>query len=370
MPAHYDDVPPRWQIAMLGNTSAGKTCYIGSFFAFYRRESVGGGHNNSAFTVMGDALTKGRLANISDDLYRTPPETPDPTDKIVDYKLFLSCDGEDEVIERELNLHDHAGEALGGSSDPVKAAMFDSIIQKLKKADAFMAFLDVSKILSTAPELIDRETEWATMHNVLSTVSAKLGRGGDTLPVVLALSKFDMAETGDQREKVLAYARGCAESLNKTRDNFTILICPVSVLKRGLTGQLQRNLLNIPTPFLFVSAAIILRNAAWHAEQATHHRRQGEAIEEQIRRNKESMRGLFGGLLRRVANLRLRFRQVTAIDPAIGREVKLQENDLEFADSAIDYLVSEENTRYIELTHRGNVMDISDYIRSQAETIS
>ncbi|WP_293321518.1 hypothetical protein, partial [Phenylobacterium sp.] len=107
-----DDTPPRWQIAMLGSTSAGKTCYIGSFYAFHQVDVTGHGVNTSGFTVTGNAFTQGKLSEIAEELHRNPPETPDPTERIVDYNLHLQCAQDGDVVTRELHLHDHAGEAL------------------------------------------------------------------------------------------------------------------------------------------------------------------------------------------------------------------------------------------------------------------
>jgi GTPase SAR1 family protein len=358
----YDDTPPRWQIAMLGSTSAGKTCYIGSFYGFYQVDTSGQQLNTSGFTVNGNAFTQGKLREIAEGLELNPPETPDPTKKIDDYKLFLRCSEEGELIERELHIHDHAGEALSGSSDPQKAEEFDKIIGRLKKSDAFIAFLDCSKILNSPSVRISKLTEWNNIHGVLTNVAARLGKGGDTLPVVLVLSKFDVAKTEDERRAILTYARKCADTLFDARNNITLLICPVSVLRESASGELERNLLNIPTPFLFVSAAIIVRNAAWHAEQADYHRQRAEAVQEKIRQNKEAMRGFFRGFLRRAINLRLQIGQAVSIDPAIGREVRLEENDLGFAEKALDYLVNKDNVKYTELIHRGHIMTISEYI--------
>ncbi|MAK82400.1 MAG: hypothetical protein CMJ17_11100 [Phenylobacterium sp.] len=239
------------------------------------------------------------------------------------------------------------------------------MIGRLKRADAFIAFLDCAEILSSPPERVGRATEWPVMHDVLTSVASKLGKGGDTLPVVLVLSKFDRAVTEDDKERVMLFARNCANSLFEARKNITLLICPVSVLRESGTGYLERNLFNIPTPFLFVSAAIIIRNAAWHAEQADYHRSRAAAVDEKIRQNKESMRGLFRGFFRRIINLGLQAHRRFAIDAATDREVRLEHNDLQFAERAIDYLVDNDNMKYAQLFHRGDEMSISDYVSAQ-----
>lgn len=355
---------------MLGGQKAGKTCYIGSFYAFYGVDPGNQGSNDSEFTVTGNSYTTFLLNKIARELKSTPPILPPTTDRIVDCVLNLRCYDDGELVERELHLFDHQGEALAGSGDPVMAAEFDRIIDQLQASDAFIVFLDASRILGSDEKLAATNTDWNKIHSILTNVASRLRRRSDTLPVVMVISKFDLAQTNEDRERLLAYARGCVDSLYQNQSNISVLICPVSVLRStGRGDELERNLINIAAPFLFVSSSIILRNAAWHASQADIHRERGEAVERKIRQNKEAMRGLFRGIFRRVINSYHRVKKIVTIDQDINREVTLQENDLTFAEKAIDYLETSDNMKYNQLVFRGRAMSVGDYVDIQVNGI-
>lgn len=340
-----------WKIAMLGPKSSGKTCYLGSLYAFHSDVS-GQGNSPDFYIKANNALTMGQLREIARDLLATPIRLPEATKGLSGYEISLCLGDTSTEIRRPMTLIDHRGEALAGSDDATEAASFDSIVKALESSDAFIAVVSAEHLLIEDVHAQAHAMNWDRISSILTSVSQRL-QAHDFLPIVIAISKSDVL-TDKTLERAQQALDNYVAVLSSRLPNACFFICPISVIRttgtqrKNLifqTPKYERNLLNLREPFIFSATSVVLRNAAAIAELAkTEDKKRQELTTILKNQGATSFWGMLASIIKNRSLTNLKHRAgIFMLDRSIKRNICLSEEDLLFAAHASKFLGVDQN---------------------------
>ncbi len=170
-------------ILMLGHSRAGKTTYVSLMYQQLHKKWSVHGFQLRARDSKDDELLRKNARAISSGTY------PDPTTQRAVYRLVLQYLESDIV---DFTWRDYRGGALRAMSDDAQARELHA---DLRSASALILFSDAQRLLHDRAAVAEVKI---LISNVRRAIDS---RGGAPTPLVIAITKCDLVDYGDDRTR-------------------------------------------------------------------------------------------------------------------------------------------------------------------------
>jgi GTPase SAR1 family protein len=170
-------------ILMLGHSQAGKTSYVSLMYQQLHKNGGVDGFQLRARNDRDDKVLRKNGRAIASGTY------PDPTTQRSVYPFVLQHSGSDVV---DFTWRDYRGGALQDMSDDAQARQLH---KDLKSATALILFSDAQRLLHDRAAVAEVKILISNVRRALDT------RRGASTPLVIAVTKCDLVDYGDDRTR-------------------------------------------------------------------------------------------------------------------------------------------------------------------------